>query len=475
LRRLSALLAAVAAAATAAFAFAGAAGAFTKTDGMLTMDDGVLLGTTLYIPDGAPPAAGWPAILILHGLGLDRRDMNTMAEHWYVPRGYAVLTYDARGHGQSGGVVTLDGPREIADVKIAFSYLASQPAIDRAHIGGWGISYGGGATFLAAEQGVPYAAIETFETWTDLGSALLPNNLSKSGLIAGLLNQIRPDAVSQLIASAKTDLLQSTNLPALRTLTAERSSLPAVHSLSVPTAMFQGKRDFAFDMSQMTRAFTALKAPKRLYLGNLGHAPSKFLADDFDHFMAESVAWYDRFLEGVQNGIDRRPPVELAPTPFKGKGVSYQGLPPTKTLTFSFPGKAAIGEAGKVVRTTKLPRTRLEQFGRPLVKVTASTPNQYPHLVAVLTALTPKGEVLLSEGGIQTTYSTEPRVVKFRLDSDSAPIPAGSRLRLTLASASTTQDPENVLYLQTPLPPGSSLTIGDVTVDLPVLKTPISG
>jgi hypothetical protein len=64
--------------------------------------------------------------------------------------------------------------------------------------------------------------------------------------------------------------------------------------------------------------------------------------------------------------------------------------------------------------------------------------------------------------------------VKFRLDSDSAPIPAGSRLRLTLASASTTQDPQNVLYLQTPLPPGSELTIGDVKVDLPVLKTPIS-
>jgi predicted acyl esterase len=470
-RRLFALLAAFVAAA----AFAGAANAFTKTDGMLTMDDGVTLGTTLYIPSGTPPAAGWPAILMLHGLGGSRQDMNTAAESWYVPKGYAVLTYDARGHGQSGGQVTIDGPREITDVKAVFAYLASQPGIDRNHIGGWGVSYGGGATLLAATQGVPFAAIETYETWTDLTSALIPNDLSKSGLIFGFLNEIRPDAVSQLVATEKTDLLQSTNLPAVHALTTERSSLPLIGALKIPTAMFQGKRDFAFDMSQMTRAYAALTAPKHLYLGNLGHAPSKFIADDFSYFMGQGVRWYDRFLKGVKNGIDTGPPVEVAPTPFKKKAVSYPGLPPTKTVSFTFKGNATIDESGKVVRTISLPKgTKLEQFGAPRVTVTASTPNQYPHLVAVWSAVTPKSTLIISEGGIQQSYSATPSKVSFRLDSDSAPIPAGSKLRITLASASTSQDPSNLLYLQTPLPPGSTLTIGDVRVDLPVLKTPIS-
>jgi hypothetical protein len=238
--------------------------------------------------------------------------------------------------------------------------------------------------------------------------------------------------------------------------------------------MFQGKRDYAFDMAQATRAFAALKAPKRLYLGNLGHAPSKFLSDDFEHFMGESVAWYDRFLRGVRNGIDAKPPVEVAPTPFRGKSAAYRGLPRTRTLKLSFQGTATIGESGKVVRTVRLPNTRLEQFGAPRLRVTASTPTQYPHLVAVLSALTPKGEVVLSEGGIQASYSATPRVVSFRLDSDSTPIPAGSRLRLTLASASTAQDPRNAVYLQTAMPAGSELTIGDVSVDLPVLQTAIS-
>ena len=467
-------LAAVLAAAGFALASAGGAFAFTKTDALLTMDDGVSLGTTLYIPDGTPPPGGWPGILMLHGLGGSRQEMNALAEAWYVPRGYAVFTYDARGHGQSGGVVTIDGPREIADLKAAFAYFAAQPGIDRAHIGGWGVSYGGGAEWLGAVAGVPFAAIETFETWTDLYAALIPNDLSKSGAVFGFLSEVPPAAVSPLIQQTRVDLLASTNLPALRTLTAERSSVHGISSVATPAFMFQGKRDFAFDMKQMIRTYTLLKGPKRLYLGNLGHAPSKFLSDDFGYFMGESQLWYDRYLRGMLNGIDRRPPVEVAPNPFRGKGVSYAALPPTRTLTTKFAGSSTIDENGKVVRTVNLPRTRLEQFGSPTVKVTVSSPTQFPHLVAVLSSIGPTQETILSEGGIQTSIPKKPTVLSFRLDSDSTPIAAGSKLRLTLASSSTAQSPNNLLYLQEPLPPGSRITIGAVTVSLPVLKTPIS-
>ena len=470
MRRFAALLLAVA----LAFVLASAARAFTKTDGFLTMDDGVSIGTTLYMPDGTPPAAGWPAILMLHGLGGSRQDMNFLAESFYVPRGYAVLTYDARGHGQSGGVVTIDGPREIADVKAAFGWLAAQPGIDRGHIGGWGVSYGGGATWLAAAAGVPYAAIQTFETWTDLYAALVPNNLTKSGVVFGFLSEIPMNAVSQLILSVRNDLLQSTNLDSIHALTADRSSLQAAATITAPVFMFQGRRDFAFDMAQMTRTYARLKGPKRLYLGNLGHAPSKFVSDDFPYFMSESQLWYDRFLKGELNGIDTRAPVEVAPNPFRGKAVSYTGIPPTKTLTVTFAGKSTIDQNGKVVRTAKLPRTQLEQFGAATVNVSASSPTQFPHLVAVLSALTPKGEVILSDGGIQTTVPAAVKTISFRLDSDATPIPAGSRLRITLASSSSAQNPNNLAYLQTPLPDGSKITVGKVTVALPVLKTPIS-
>jgi len=458
----------------AALAAAGAAQAFTKTDAIRPADDGVPIGTTLYLPDGAPPATGWPGLLMLHGLGGQRTDMNLLAETWYVPRGYAVLTFDARGHGESGGVVEIDGPREIADVRAMFELLASQPGVDRAHIGAWGISYGGGATWRATVEGVPFAAINTFETWTNLYSALVPNDLTKSGVVFGFLNEIRASAVSPLVAGIKADLLASTNLPTIRALTAERSSIQHLDRIATPAFMVQGRRDFAFGIDQMLQAYVKLKGPKRLYVGNLGHPPSSFIAPDLPYFLAESQLWFDRFLKNAPNGIDTRPPVEVAPSPWRGKAVSYPALPPTRVYVASMPGKATIDENAKVVRTIALPKVPIEQFGAPVVSVEASSTTQFPRLVAVLSALTPKGEVILSDGGIQTALGPRPRTVRFALASNATLIPPRSRLRLTLASSSTAQDPRNLVYLQVPLPAGSNVTLGKATVRLPTLKTPIS-
>ena len=61
--RLVLLLAAV----TAALAIAAPAEALTRTEHTLTMGDVVSLAATLYRPDGAAPAGGWPAVLLLHG------------------------------------------------------------------------------------------------------------------------------------------------------------------------------------------------------------------------------------------------------------------------------------------------------------------------------------------------------------------------------------------------------------------------
>ena len=109
------------------------------------------------------------------------------------PGKYAILTFDARGHGESGGLVGIDGPREIADTRAVHDWLAARPDISDAKIGAWGISYGGGAVFNSLVAGVPWAAVATVETWTDLYSALMPQGLVKSGLVAGLAGSIPPD------------------------------------------------------------------------------------------------------------------------------------------------------------------------------------------------------------------------------------------------------------------------------------------
>src|SRR5207253_10633588 len=106
------------------------------------MSDGVHIQSTYLVPNGTAPATGWPAVMIFHGLGQTRNSTEFANVSWtqvagsvFAADGYAVLTFDARAHGQSGGLFTLDGPREIQDTKELFNWLASQPGVDAKHIG----------------------------------------------------------------------------------------------------------------------------------------------------------------------------------------------------------------------------------------------------------------------------------------------------------------------------------------------------
>jgi predicted acyl esterase len=96
----------------------------------LHMSDGVDLAATLYEPSTAPPPAGYPAIVLFHALGGKRQDLAAVAQRFVDP--FAVLAFDQRGHGQSGGLVSIDGPREIADAREVFDRLAARPEIDGA-------------------------------------------------------------------------------------------------------------------------------------------------------------------------------------------------------------------------------------------------------------------------------------------------------------------------------------------------------
>ena len=472
--RRSFLLVVAAFALLCAWAGPATAQSYGRSDGVVSMDDGVGIATTLYVPQGTPPASGWPAIVMFHGLGGNREDMNRIAETFCALRGYVVLTFDFRGHGQSGGLVTLDGPRELQDVRNLFAWLTARPDVDRTRVGAFGISLGGGAVWRSAVEGVPWAAIEPVITWTDLYGALIPQNLSKSGAIANFLASIPPSRTSQLLADAKPSLFASSNLDAIHALTDERSSLGGLGGLKVPTFMLQGRRDFAFGIDQATQAYVRLKGPKRLYIGDLGHAPAPNPAAERAVYLTECRLWFDRFLKGEPNGIDRAAPVELARDPWNGKTVKYWGLPPHRDLTLTFPGRTTIGASGKVVRTVRLPRRALEQLGSPVVRLPATSTTGWPHLVAVLTAITPGGrQVVVSEGGAATTPGAGSHRIAIRMIDDATMIPQGSRLRLTLAATSLAQDPANVLYF-VGVPPASRITLGPATLTLPTLRKPVS-
>ena len=383
-------------------------------------------------------------------------------------RDYAILTFDARGHGESGGLVGIDGPREIADTRAIHDWLAARPDVSDTRIGAWGISYGGGAVFNSLVAGVPWAAVATVETWTDLYSALMPQGLVKSGLVAGLAGSIPPTRRDPSLNAVQSAAFAG-NAGAVREWAAARSSITKLASVTTPVFMAQGRRDFLFGIDQAARAFRQLRnSPKLLYVGLHGHAPSSFPAADTGGLMETTRAWFNCYLltPCVRSGID----VAIAPEKWAGRASQRTGLPPTRPTSVAFPGVTTFARSGKAVRTSAPIRSDIEVFGTPTVKVSIGARGGWSRLVAVLTARTPRGrEIFVSAGGVPTKPGAQS--VTINLASQATFLPKGSRLTLTLASSSTAQASANLLYLDLPMAQSARARVGTAVLKLPGLRT----
>ena len=120
---------------------------YASRDVTIAADDGVSLAGTLTLPDA--PAAPAPGFVFIHGSGCNDRDekigpnkifaqlANTLSND-----GYAVLRYDKRSCGKSGGTFPVRD-RLVADALDAVAYLRMQPGIDQARIFVLGHSEGG--------------------------------------------------------------------------------------------------------------------------------------------------------------------------------------------------------------------------------------------------------------------------------------------------------------------------------------------
>ncbi len=129
--------------------------------------EGTRLSAEIFTPAGESPAEGWPAIVLCHGWGGLKDHLARYAAK-FAKAGFVAMTFDYRGWGESDGrvIATRDAPllleagehtlkvrvlREIVDpvdqttdIRNCLAYLWSEPGVDKARIGIWGTSYGGG-------------------------------------------------------------------------------------------------------------------------------------------------------------------------------------------------------------------------------------------------------------------------------------------------------------------------------------------
>jgi dipeptidyl aminopeptidase/acylaminoacyl peptidase len=128
-------------------------------------EDGLTLRGWLVRPKSKGLPA--PGIIICHGQGANRSDFTELAVH-LSSRGYAVLAFDFRAHGESGGRRSSLGYHEQKDIKAASRFLTAHPGIDGSRIGIFGFSLGGAAAILTAAETGMFRAVAADSAFASL-------------------------------------------------------------------------------------------------------------------------------------------------------------------------------------------------------------------------------------------------------------------------------------------------------------------
>ncbi|WP_046244018.1 alpha/beta hydrolase family protein [Hymenobacter terrenus] len=122
------------------------------------------LGGTLTLPTGPGP---FPAVVLVSDLGMQDRDgtvgdyrlMASLADH-LSRHGVAVLRYDDRGVGKSGGnTATATTAALVSDVQTALNFLRSRLEVNISRIGVVGHGEGANVALLTAGQPLPPAFV----------------------------------------------------------------------------------------------------------------------------------------------------------------------------------------------------------------------------------------------------------------------------------------------------------------------------
>ena len=219
-------------------------------DLMIDSPDGLLIAAT-YWPGRTPQS---PGILLLHGNGASRGQMAANAA-WLAKQGYAVLTIDFRGHGESSQRSRSFGWFESRDAAAGFAWLKKMQG--GAKIGVVGLSLGGAASLLGENGPLPADAIVLQAVYPDIRRAVR-NRLAAM--------------VGSIPAYALEPLLSFQSLPRYGVWPGDISPSDVLRSVHTPVLVIGGGAD----------RYTPPEETRALY-GNTSGAKSMWIVEGLDH------------------------------------------------------------------------------------------------------------------------------------------------------------------------------------------------
>jgi len=268
------------------------------------------LETTYYIPTSAPPDGfGYPAMVFVHGFGLNK-DWDTASAAYWGAEGYVSLCYSVRAHGNSTGTSSIMGPRERSDLSEVIAFVASLPEVNPEKIGIQGGSQGGLHALWAVAD-----SLEVRASTADVITPLWATDMFMNGCYRRTLSFLLTTSTVRYDQERDTlwELLRNDEYEALRTRFGAGRDLDTAdfHRSEIPLAYFVKWQDHYFTADDGIESFLRRRGPSKLYAGTGGH----YSDDDAGEWTTQWSLiwqWHERFVRGVSNSIELPPDIFYA-------------------------------------------------------------------------------------------------------------------------------------------------------------------
>jgi uncharacterized protein len=179
-------------------------------------------------------------VVFLHGMSDNRASGGDIADH-FVARGFEVIAYDSRAHGESEGEACTYGYYEKGDLRKALDLLPARPVVVL------GVSLGGAVALQAAAEEPRIAAVVAVATFSDLRTVAT----ERAPFIATRGDIEAAFRLAERQAHFEVD---------------GTSPLRAAAGIRVPVLLVHGELDHETAAEHSRRILAALKGDKRLLL-----------------------------------------------------------------------------------------------------------------------------------------------------------------------------------------------------------------
>ncbi|MCG9580126.1 alpha/beta hydrolase [Vibrio tubiashii] len=281
-----------------------------------TSQDSQLSGH-LYLPTATTQPS--PLIILCHGFcGVKELLLPAFAER-FANQGYAALTFDYRGFGESEGETGRLVPKlQIEDIHAAIEWAKEESNLDSDRIALWGSSFGGANAIIAASQSDDIKCVIAQLTFAD-GETVITGEMSteekdkflstlermrdkkaKTGkeMMVPIAKVLSDEQSVDFFNQFKDDFPALTiKIPFLTVWeTINHKPVEALANLNKPVMIVAAEQDGVNPLSESQALFDKANEPKELHVEEGATHYQVYSGKHFESVVAKQLEWFNQYL-----------------------------------------------------------------------------------------------------------------------------------------------------------------------------------